>query len=136
MVNELNFTIFKSSLIELLKGLCEHDNSFVEIWQIVCTHKQKMWSSSPLSKMRVSLKRLIKLLVRRKVSVDLERSNKSFGCRTKTENSRVDPSSSFDLESLGGYKIHQGERYRHLPIDEEYFLYKGRVCIPIVGDFP
>ena len=32
MVNELSFTKFKSSLLESLKGLCEHDTSFVEVW--------------------------------------------------------------------------------------------------------
>ena len=52
-----------------------------------------------------SYSRLIKLSTRRKVSVDLERSNETFGCRNKVENLRVDPSSSFDLDSLGGDKL-------------------------------
>ena len=35
MINKLSFTKFKSSLIDLLKGLCEQDTSFVEIWKIL-----------------------------------------------------------------------------------------------------
>ena len=32
MINELSFTRFKSSLLESLKGLCEHDKSYFEVW--------------------------------------------------------------------------------------------------------
>ena len=32
MVNKFNFTRFKSSLLESLKGLLEHDTSFLYIW--------------------------------------------------------------------------------------------------------
>ena len=70
----------------------------------------------------------------RKASVYLERSNKTFECR-ETEDSKVDPSSSFDLDSLGGDKLRQGERYRHYSIDNEYLLYKDRVYVPALGDF-
>ena len=48
--------------------------------------------------------------------------------------SEVDPSSSFALDPLDDAKSYQGDRFRNYSIDDEYLLYKGRVCIPIVGD--
>lgn len=47
----------------------------------------------------------------------------------------VDPSYPFDIGSLGGAKVHRGEKYRHYSIDNEYLLYKGRACVPTIGDF-
>ncbi len=34
-INELSFTTFKNNFLESLKGLCEHDVSFTEIWRAV-----------------------------------------------------------------------------------------------------
>ena len=102
MVNELCFTRFKSSLLESLKALCEHDTSFVEIWWFIHTHNKQMQSSSPSAKITVSPKRLSKLMTKREVSFDLERSNKNFWCRAKAVDLEVDPSLPFDLDSLGG----------------------------------
>ena len=65
----------------------------------------------------------------------MEISNETFGYRIEVESSRVDPSSSFDLDALGSDKHCQGERYRHYSIDDEYFLHKGRVCVLAIGDF-
>ena len=47
MANELSFTKFKSSLLELIKGLCEHDTSFVEVWQSVCAQNKPMQAPPP-----------------------------------------------------------------------------------------
>ena len=44
------------------------------------------------------------------MSVDAERSNKTFGCRDEAKNLGVDPSSSFDSNLFGGDKLHQGEK--------------------------
>ena len=49
--------------------------------------------------------------------------------------SKVNPSLSFELSSLGGDVLCQGESYRQYSIDKKWFLYKGRVCVSIVGDF-
>ena len=51
------------------------------------------------------------------------------------EDSEVDPSSSFALDPLDDAKLCQGDRFRHYSIDDEYLLYKGRVCVPAIGDF-
>ena len=64
-----------------------------------------MQPSSPSSKMRVSSKRLVKLLARRKASFDSKRSDKTFGCRSKVEDLEVDPSSSFVLNPLDDAKL-------------------------------
>ena len=66
---------------------------------------------------------------------DMERSNKTFGCRTKAVELEVGPSSSFVLDPLDDAKLCQEETFRHYSIDDKYLLYKGRVCIPVVGDF-
>ena len=47
----------------------------------------------------------------------------------------VDPSSLFALDPSDDAKIHQGDRFRHYSIDDEYLLYKGSVCILAIGDF-
>ena len=47
MVNELSFTKFKSSLLESLKGLCEHDTSLAKIWWFVHAYNKQMQLSSP-----------------------------------------------------------------------------------------
>ena len=49
--------------------------------------------------------------------------------------SKVDPSSSFVSDPLDDAKLRQGDRLRHYSIDDEYLLYKGRVCVPAIGDF-
>ena len=83
MVNELSFTRLKSSLLESLKILCEHDISFAKIWQFVHALNKQMQSSSPSSKTRVIPERLFELLTRREASFDLEQSNETFGCKTR-----------------------------------------------------
>ena len=75
----------------------------------------------------------------REVSFDLKQSIETFGCRAKAVEFKVDPSSSFALGlalgPLDDVKLCQGDRFRHYSIDDKYLFYKGRVCIPIVGDF-
>ena len=94
-----------------------------------------MQLSPPLLEMRVSLERLSKLLTRREASFNLEQSNETCGCRAKAVDSKVDPSSSFVLDPLDDAKLLRAYRFKHSFIDDEYLLYKGRVCILIVGDF-
>ena len=69
------------------------------------------------------------------MSFDLKQSNNTYGCRVEAVNLKVDPSSSFALDSLDDAKLCQGDRFRNYSIDDEYLLYKGRVCVPVVGDF-
>ena len=71
----------------------------------------------------------------RKASFDLERSSKTFGCRAKVVDLEVDPSSSFTLDPLDVAKLCQGKQFRHYSIDDEYLLYKGRVCVLAIDDF-
>ena len=130
MVNELSFTIFKSSLLESLKGLCEHDNIYSEIWQSVQRRNTKMQPSNPSLETSISPERLAEFSTGGKASFDPERSNEYFGFRAKAEPSEVDLSPSFALDSLDGVKLCQGERFRLFSIDDEYLLYKGRVCVP------
>ena len=85
--------------------------------------------------MRVSLERLIKFLVSRKASVDLERLNETFGCQTKAKTLGADPSLPFTLDLGDGDKLCQVERCKHHSIDDKYLLYKGRVCVLVIGDF-
>ena len=85
--------------------------------------------------MRVSLERVSKISMRRKVNFDPERSNGTVGCRVEVVDLEVDPSSSFVLDPLDDTKLYEGDRFRHYSIDDEYLLYKGRVCVLIVGDF-
>ena len=92
MVNELNFTIFKSSLLESLKGLCEHDTDFIEVWWSVCTQNKTLQWPPPSSKRRFSPERLFEILMGREASFDPERSNKTSGCRAKAMDVEVDPS--------------------------------------------
>ena len=42
MVNGLSLNRFKSSLLESLKGLCENDSSFVEVWRTVHMQNKTM----------------------------------------------------------------------------------------------
>ena len=88
----------------------------------------------PLSETSVSPERLAKFSTGRKTRFD-PRSNKIFGYSAEAENSEVDPSSSFALDPLDDDKLCQGERFRQYSIDDEYLFYKGRVCIPSIGDF-
>ena len=81
------------------------------------------------------MERLSKISIGREVSFDLEQSNKTFGCRAKAVDLEVDPSSSFALDPLDDAKLCQGDTFRNYSIDVEYLLYKGRVCVPSVGDF-
>ena len=67
MVNELSFTRFKSSIIESLKGLCEHGTSFAKVLQSLHACNKTMKLPSPSSETSVSPKRLIELSTRRKV---------------------------------------------------------------------
>ena len=60
----------------------------------------------PLSKMRVSPKRLAEFSTRREASFDPERSNETPGCRAKVVDSEVDLSSSFVLDPLNDAKLH------------------------------
>ena len=113
MVNELCFTRFKSSLLESLKGLCEHDTSFTEVWWSVRARNQSMQPPPPSCETRVSPERLAEFSTGREASVDPERSNETSGCRAEAEDSEVDPSSSFVLDPLDDAKLCQGERFRH-----------------------
>ena len=79
MVNELSFTRFKSSLLESIKGLCEHDTSFAEVWRRVRARNIKMQPPPPSSELSLSPERLIKLSAGRKASVDPKRSNEALG---------------------------------------------------------
>ena len=81
MVNELSFTRFKSSLLESLKGLCEHDKSYSKVWWSVRRRNTQMQPSDPLLETSASPERLAKLSMRRKASFDLEQSKESFGFR-------------------------------------------------------
>ena len=46
----------------------------------------------------------------------------------------MDPSQPFvDTRLLGSDKSHQGEKY--YSIDDEYLIYKDRVCVPTIGEF-
>ena len=63
--------------------------------------------------MRLSPKRLSKLSMGREVSFDLEQSNKTFGCRVKDVDLKLEPSSSFALDPLDDAKLCQGDRFRH-----------------------
>lgn len=47
MVNELCFTRFKTSLLESIKGLCEHNTNLVEVWQSVRVRNQSMQPPPP-----------------------------------------------------------------------------------------
>ena len=85
--------------------------------------------------MSASLEQLAELSTGRKASFDPEQSNKSFGFRAEAEPLEVDLPPSFALDPLDGVKLRQGERFRHFSIDDEYLLYKGKVCILVVGDF-
>ena len=58
--------------------------------------------------------------MRREVSFDLERSNKTSRCRVEVVDSEVYPSSSFALDPLDDAKLCQGDRFRHYSIDDEY----------------
>ena len=105
MANEVSITKFKSSLLESLKGLCEHDIIFVKVWQIVHAQNKTMKLSPPSLEMRVSLVILSELLMRREASFDPEQSNEVFGCRAEVVDSKVDPSSSFVLDPLDNAKL-------------------------------
>ena len=94
-----------------------------------------MKPSDPSLEMRVSLERLVELSMKGKASFDLKRSKKSFGFRAKAEPLEVDLPPSFALDPLHGAKICQGEKFRHFSIDDEYLLYKGRVCVPATATF-
>ena len=94
-----------------------------------------MQPSDPLFKTSASLEQLAKLSMGRKASFDPERSNESFGFRAKAEPLEIDLSPSFALDPLDGVKLHQGERFRHFSINDEYLLYKGRVCVLTIGNF-
>ena len=94
-----------------------------------------MQPSDPSLERSASPERLAKFSKRRKASFDSERSNESFGFRVEAEPSEVDLSPSFALDPLDGAKLCQGERFRHFSIDDEYLLYKGRVCVPATGNF-
>ena len=135
MVNEFSFTRFKSSLLESLKGLCEHDTSYAQVWRSIRRRNIQMQPPPPSSKTRVSSERLVEFSTGREASIDPEGSSETSGYRAKAEDSEVDPSSSFVLDPLDDVKLCQGERFRHYSIDDEYLLYKGRVCVPATGDF-
>ena len=135
VVNELCFTRFKSSLLESLKGLCEHDTSHAEVWRSIRRRNIQMQPPPPSSKMRVSPDRLAEFSMGREASIDPERSTETSRFRAEAEDSEVDPSSSFVLDPLDDVKLCHGERFRHYSIDDEYLLYEGRVCVPTVGSF-
>ena len=137
MVNELSFTRFKSSLLESLKGLCEHDKSYSEIWRNVQRRHIQMQSSDPSFKTNASPKRLAEFLTGGKASFDPERSNESFGFKAEAEPSEVDLSPSFVSDPLDGAKLCKGERHRHFSMNDEYLLHKYayRLQVTFVGNF-
>ena len=134
MVNELSFTTFKSELLESLRSLCEHDVSFSEVWRAV-----RAWHSAqhppPSSERSTTPERVVEVSTGRGASASPERLDETLGFSTEPESSGVDPSPPFEVPSLGGDKVRRGEKYRHYSIDDEYLLYKGRVCVPATGDF-
>ena len=109
MVNKLCFTRFKSSLLELLKQLCEHDIVFAEVWRSVRARNKTMQPSPPSSETRVSPERIAELSTGRKARFDPERSNETFGYSAEAEDSEVGPSSSFVLDPLDDAKLRQGD---------------------------
>ena len=95
MVNEFSFIKLNIVLLESLKGLCEHDTSYAEVWRSVCACNRSMQPPPPSFETRVSPERLAEFSTGREVSVDSERSNKPSRCRAKVEDLEVVPSSSF-----------------------------------------
>ena len=94
-----------------------------------------MQPSNPSLETSASPERLAEFSTGGKASFDPKQSNESFGFRAEAEPSEVDLSPSFVLNSLDGAKLCQGERFRHFSINDEYLLYKGRVCVPATGNF-
>ena len=95
-----------------------------------------MQLSDPSFKMSANPERLVELSTGRKASFDSKQSNEPFGFRAKAESLEVDLLPSFAPDPLDGVKLCQGERFRHFSIDDEYLLYKGRVCVPATrGNF-
>ena len=134
MVNELSFTTFKSELLELLRGLYEHDVSFSEVWSVVRARHSAQYPP-PSFERSTTPERVVEVLTGRGASASPQRLDKTLGFSTEPESSGVDPSPPFEVPSLGGDKLCRGEKYRHYSIDDEYLFYKGRVCVPAMGDF-
>ena len=65
-----------------------------------------------------------------------ERLAETSGYSLEPESSDVGPSSPLTATaSKGGDKLLRGEKFANYSIDDGYLLYKGRVCVPTIGDF-
>ena len=135
-INEISFTIFKNNFLESLRGLCEHDQFYAEVWRAVRDRIPSQPRPPPSLAQFASPERPVVGETRREVSVSPTRLVESSGYSSEPDSSGVGPSSPlFASASKGGVKLRRREKYANYSIDDGYLLYKGRVCVPTIGDF-